>query len=238
VIPAARLAPIFAPLLLLSVAAGCGEAVSSYTTSIAPTPGAVLEPKAPDEKPAPAAKPSAETAKVAAGAAAPAPAEVKLEKLKWDAFVARITANKAKAKFTIVDAWATNCGPCKENFPHLVQMHHKYGPKGLAVVSLSLDDVSEPKDVKAAEKFLNEMKATFTNVLLDEELNVGYEKLDINAIPAVFLYGPDGKLVKKFTLDDTDNQFTYEQVEQAVAALLDGKPLPADPVKDKPKNSK
>ena len=60
----------------------------------------------------------------------------------------------------------------------------------------------------------------FTNYLLDEEAGVGYEKLNINAIPAVFLFGPDGKELKRFTLDDPDKQFTYEQVEQAVQELL------------------
>jgi hypothetical protein len=59
-------------------------------------------------------------------------------------------------------------------------------------------------------------------VLLDEEFGVGFEKLDINAIPAVFVYGPDGKLVKKYTMDDPNHQFTYAQVEKDVAALLEG----------------
>jgi hypothetical protein len=47
--------------------------------------------------------------------------------------------------------------------------------------------------------------------------------LNINAIPAVFVYGPDGKEVKRFTMDDTKNQFTYDEVEKAIAALLDSK---------------
>ena len=55
---------------------------------------------------------------------------------------------------------------------------------------------------------------------------IGFEKLNVSAIPAVFLFGPDGKEVKRFTLDDTENQFTYEEVEKVVAALLDGKPIP------------
>ena len=130
----------------------------------------------------------------------------------------------SKPKYTIVDAWATWCGPCKENFPHVVEMHQKYADKGLAVVSLSFDDPDEDQAaVDDAKAFLREKKATFTNYLLDEESGVGFEKFDINSIPAVFLYGPDGKEVKRFTRDDPNNQFTYDQVEKTVAALLDGK---------------
>ena len=95
--------------------------------------------------------------------------------------------------------------------------------KGLAVISLSLDDPTDKAAVAEAEKFLKDKKAAFTNVLLDENFGDGFEKLNINAIPAVFIYGPDGKEVKRFTMDDPNNQFTYDEVEKAIVALLDGK---------------
>jgi len=150
---------------------------------------------------------------------------VELVPVTFDQMLARIAANK-KAKLTLVDAWATWCGPCKENFPHVVEMHQKYAGKGLAVISLSLDDRDKPKQVDEAREFLKEKKAVFTNFLLNEEFGDGFDKLNVNAIPAVFLFGPDGKEVKRFTMDDTDNQFTYEQVEKVIAAMLEGKPVP------------
>jgi thiol-disulfide isomerase/thioredoxin len=146
---------------------------------------------------------------------------VKLEHLTWNQLQERL-ANK-QVKYTMIDAWSTTCGPCKENFPHVLEMHKKYAGKGLAVISLSLDDPTNKAAVAEAERFLKEKKAVFTNVLLEENPGEGFEKLNINAIPAVFLYGPDGKEVKRFTMDDPDNQFTYDQVEKALAGLLDGK---------------
>ncbi len=155
-------------------------------------------------------------------AADPAPDRVKLVSLKYSALQIKLSeAKKDHFKYTLVDAWASNCGPCKENFPHLIELNAKYGPKGLQVISLSLDDTTNPKDVEAARDFLSKKKATFLNVLLDEEFGVGYEKLNINAIPAVFLFGPDGEEVKRFTMDDVNNQFTYEQVEQEIAKIFD-----------------
>jgi len=148
--------------------------------------------------------------------------DVKLERLTWKQFQARLAANK-QIKYTVVDAWSTTCGPCKENFPHVLDMHRKYGEKGLAVISLSLDDPTDKAAVAEAERFLKQKKAVITNVLLDENSGEGFEKLNINSIPAVFVYGPDGKEVKRFTMDDTKNQFTYEEVEKAVVALLHGK---------------
>ncbi|MGO9469141.1 MAG: TlpA family protein disulfide reductase [Isosphaeraceae bacterium] len=148
--------------------------------------------------------------------------EVKLVRLTWKQLQERLAGDKT-IKYTLVDAWSTTCGPCKENFPHVLAMHRRFAKKGLAVVSLSLDDPTNKAAVAEAEKFLKEKNSVVTNVLLDEESGEGYEKLNINAIPAVFIYGPDGKEVKRFTMDDPNNQFTYDEVEKAVAALLDGK---------------
>ena len=83
-----------------------------------------------------------------------------------------------------------------------------------------LDDISDAAALADAKKFLTEKKSTFTNIVLDEDFGVGFEKLDISAIPAVFIYGPDGKEVQRFTWDDPNNQFTYWQVDQALAKLF------------------
>ena len=146
---------------------------------------------------------------------------VKLERLKWAGLQQRLA--NPHVKYTIVDAWSTTCGPCKENFPHVVEMNRKYAPKGLAVISLSLDDPTDEAAVTEAERFLKSNHAAFSNVLLDEELGEGFDKLNINAIPAVFIFGPDGKEVKRFTMDDPKNQFTYKDVEKYVAQLLASK---------------
>lgn len=157
--------------------------------------------------------------------------EVKLVPIRYDDFLRKIAENK-KAKLTVVDAWATWCGPCKENFPHLVDMHKKYADKGLVAVSLSLDEADNPKKVAEARAFLAEKKAAFGNYILTDATDAAFEKLDITAIPAVFLFGPDGEEIKRFTLEDVNNLFTYEQVEEAVKAYLDGKPIPeAKPAK-------
>lgn len=153
-----------------------------------------------------------------------APAEepkgsVKLVSLKFDALMARVAADK-DAKLTLIDVWATWCGPCKKNFPHVLEMNEKYARKGLAVISLSLDDPTKPKQVAEALEFLQGKNATFANYLLDETGDDGFEKLGIGAIPAVFVYGPGGKELKRFTGDDVKDLFTYAQVEAFVEEHL------------------
>jgi thiol-disulfide isomerase/thioredoxin len=217
--------PTWLALLVLALAAtGCEtKPEESATAPNNPAPEASVAVQA---APSPAPTASEVKSEPVAVPAPPAATEggVTLEKVKYDALLKRIAANK-DAKYTIVDAWATWCGPCKENFPHVVAMNEKFAGKGLAVISLSFDDPADAKQVEEAKAFLNEKKATFTNILLDEEQGVGFEKFGVNSIPAVFLYGPDGKEIKRFTMDDPNNQFTYDEVEKTVEDLLAGKPL-------------
>jgi thiol-disulfide isomerase/thioredoxin len=229
-------------LILVTVAlagVGCVQQDESHTNTgpetnanpHTPTPATTPEPKATAESPRPesAAKPvpgqsepAPSTESAPGKSAATSNGKVELQKISYNAFLKWVAENPGKARYTMVDAWATWCGPCKENFPHVVLMHEKYAAKGLAVVSLSFDDMAESKQLEDARSFLKEKAADFTNYVLDEDFGVGFEKFGVNSIPAVFIYGPDGKEVKRFTWDDPNKQFTYDEVEMAVAALLEG----------------
>ena len=63
----------------------------------------------------------------------------------------RATLAKLRGKVVLVDFWATWCPSCVEQFPHTVELHRKYAERGLAVVSVSLD---EPEAEPQVREFL------------------------------------------------------------------------------------
>ncbi|MBU6301055.1 MAG: redoxin domain-containing protein [Verrucomicrobia bacterium] len=72
--------------------------------------------------------------------------------------VETIDANGVKAlaantttKLRLVNLWATWCGPCVEEFPHLVTLNRQFEGRGFDVITLSQDD---PDQIKAVRDFL------------------------------------------------------------------------------------
>ncbi|MBX9622211.1 MAG: redoxin family protein [Gemmataceae bacterium] len=99
-------------------------------------------------------------------------------------------------KVVLVDFWATWCQPCRERFPHLVELHDRYRKDGLACISVSLD---EPDNREAALKFLRRRRATMTNLFWTDRTPAGGRTLETTyryggGIPHMVLFGRDGRV--------------------------------------------
>ncbi len=45
-----------------------------------------------------------------------------------------------KNKYVLVELWASWCGPCRAEIPHMKRAYKEFNPKGFEIVSFSLDD--------------------------------------------------------------------------------------------------
>ncbi len=122
---------------------------------------------------------------------------------------------KYRGKVLLIDYWATWCDPCRELFPHTVALSRELADRGLAVVSLSLDDADDEPEVR---RFLTANRATFEN--LRAETGASPESatafgIEGGAIPFLQLYDRTGKLRKTFPAP-----VKPAEVEKAVRQLL------------------
>lgn len=109
------------------------------------------------------------------------------------------TLEQYKGKVVLVNFWATWCDPCKTEIPWLIDFNHKYGPKGLVILGVAMDDegkkVVEPW-VKAKHFDVNGQQQT-----MDYQILLGNDKIadkfgGILGLPTSMLYSRDGKKIK------------------------------------------
>ena len=99
----------------------------------------------------------------------------------------------------LVDFWATWCGPCMREVPHLVETYRKYKQYGFEIIGVSIDRPGKEEGVRAVTDRLgmnwrhiyqdsprikreNGVKRIPATFLLDRDGNVRYTKLRGEAI--------------------------------------------------------
>jgi thiol-disulfide isomerase/thioredoxin len=99
----------------------------------------------------------------------------------------------------LINFWATWCGPCREEFPDLVQIDKDYKTRNLDFVVVSLDD---PLEIKTTvPRFLKRMRAQMPAYLLNAaEPDTAIAAVDpewAGGMPATFLIDAGGQVVYK-----------------------------------------
>jgi len=94
-----------------------------------------------------------------------------------------------RGKAVLLNFWATWCGPCKIEMPWLVDLQKKYGPQGLEIVGVAMDDASD-KEIAA---FAKKMGVNYTVLKGTEKVGDLYGGVD--RLPLTYYIDRSGKVV-------------------------------------------
>ena len=101
----------------------------------------------------------------------------------------------SKGKVLVLDLWATWCGPCRQEVPHLVELQKELGPRGVEVFGLDIDPLQDtPEDVLA---FMKEFKVNYKVAFLERQY-AAILMSDNGSIPQSYVITRDGKIHSRF----------------------------------------
>ena len=117
----------------------------------------------------------------------------------------------AEGKWVLVDFWATWCGPCRAEIPHLKEAYEKYASKGFEIYGVSL---CGPGREDTWRTFVGDNAMAWVNVW-------GYVGRDSKAasdygvqyIPSNFLISPSGVIVATQLRGEDIEKVLSEQIK-------------------------
>lgn len=115
-----------------------------------------------------------------------------------------LSLNELRGKVVLVDFWATNCGPCLEEFPNLKELYSEYHEKGFEIVGISLDG-----DVALVEAFTQRFQIPWRMIVAEAEVERLRERYLVRKIPSLYIVNREGK-VAQFDVRGTDLRATIE----------------------------
>lgn len=102
-------------------------------------------------------------------------------------------------RVTMVNIWATFCGPCINEMPDLQKLHEDYADKGFQVVGIVCDiyeynGVFDENSINTAKEIVKDTGVKYVSLLPSETLNEAKLK-DVTSVPETFFVDETGAVI-------------------------------------------
>ena len=101
-----------------------------------------------------------------------------------------VSLSQFEGQVVLLSFWATWCGPCKVEMPHLHELYKERKDDGFTVLSISSDDARSASQVKP---YIKKMGYTFP-VLLDKESEVTGSYNPLKTLPYTVIVDREGNI--------------------------------------------
>lgn len=102
----------------------------------------------------------------------------------------KLSDHVGRGHYTLVDFWASWCGPCIRELATLKDVYHRYKDRGLEVLGVAVWD--EPADTEAAIRSHN-----IPWECIYGTGQIATDAYGITGIPCIILFGPDGTIIAR-----------------------------------------
>ena len=120
-----------------------------------------------------------------------------------------IMSEVAKNKVTIIDFWASWCGPCRQEMPFMVELYKNLKDRGLGIVGISLD-----QDRDAWMRASQRLGVSWPQMSdLKGWENVAAQQYNITSIPHTIVVDQQGKILRRGLRGEALRQFVESQLK-------------------------
>ena len=115
----------------------------------------------------------------------------------------------SKNKITIIDFWASWCGPCRSEMPNLVRLYDTYHDKGLEIIGVSLDE-----DKQQWETAIDKLGIKWLQLSdLKGWENAVARQFDVNSIPYTIIVDNKGQTLATDLRGESLQTFIAERLD-------------------------
>jgi len=104
-----------------------------------------------------------------------------------DHFYQNLSAKKDHPELTILDFWATWCGPCRQTLPVLKQIYAKYSSRGLEIIGISQESAEVLQDFS--------LQFPFPYPLYRDVSGLQHNRYGIRSIPTLLILDRNGYIL-------------------------------------------
>ena len=114
------------------------------------------------------------------------------EVVQEDGSTVKLSDYVGKGSYTVVDFWASWCGPCRREIPNIKKMYDKYNGKGMTFLGVAVWDA--PADT---HKAIQQLNIPWPVMIGNKKISEPTEKYGIMGIPHIIIFDPEGRIISR-----------------------------------------